>query len=235
MRVKYKIPWWKYLLSYFIEIELEKVSSEISGDLSVCISEGRLQLNAKKAIYSWEDKYDNFSKAFDYIFQGKDKDLGRGPKEDVFSLLILGYGMGSIPYMLEKNYKKRFECTGIELDDNVIYLANRYADYGLKSGVQIIQASADLFVEITEQTYEMICVDVFVQDKIPSQFLSDEFLQNLDSIMVSGGYVLFNHLSNKEKEKDFAENYYNSIFKKQFPVSRLLDVGGNYMMIGKKS
>ena len=234
MRVKYKIAWWKYLFSYFIEIELEKIHSELSGDLSVCISEGRLQLNADKAIYSWEDKYDNFLKAFDFIFKGKDEDLGRGPKSDVFSILVLGYGMGSIPYMLEKMHRKRFECTGIELDENVIYLANRYADYDLKSGVQIVQASADLFVMITEQTYEMICIDVFVQDKIPDSIIQDDFLDNVYEIVSNDGYVLFNHLSNKDEEKAFAETYFKEVFQKKFEVSRLLDVGGNYMMIGKK-
>ena len=189
-------------------------------------------MNAKKAIYSWEDKYDNFLKAFDYIFTGKDEDLGRGPKEDVFSLLVLGYGMGSIPYMLEKRHNKRFDCTGIELDEDIIYLSNRYANYGLKSGIQIIQASADLFIEITEQTYEMICIDIFIQDKIPAQFLKSEFLEMVSRKVVPGGYVLFNHLANKEEEIQFAEAYFKDVFKKRFPISRLLDVGGNYMMIG---
>ncbi len=230
---KYNIPWWKYLLSYFIEIELEKLDSAISGELSVCVSDGRLQLNAKNAIYSWEDKYDNFLKAFDYIFEGKDKSLGRGPKGDVFSLLVLGYAMGSIPYMLEKDHKKLFDCTGIEIDEDIIYLANRYANYELKSGVQIIQASADLYVMMTEQKYEMICIDVFVQDKIPGDFLTKEFLESIVSILSPSGYVLFNHLSNTEEEKEFANSFYRNTFEKLFDVSRLLDVGGNYVLIGK--
>jgi spermidine synthase len=135
--------------------------------------------------------------------------------------------------MLEKNHKKLFDCTGIEIDEDIIYLANRYANYELKSGVQIIQASADLYVMMTEQKYEMICIDVFVQDKIPGDFLTKEFLESIVSILSPSGYVLFNHLSNTEEEKEFANSFYRNTFEKLFDVSRLLDVGGNYVLIGK--
>jgi len=232
VQVKHRIPWWKYLLSYFMEFELEKLESQHSGELSVCVSDGRLQLNAERAIYSWEDKYDNFLKAFQFVFEDDNEGLGRGPKVDPFSLLVLGYGMGSIPYMLEKNFGKSFDCTGVELDEDVIYLANKYGGYGLKASVQVVQSSADIFVYTTEETYDIICIDIFIQDKIPPEYLAEGFLTTVKSRLAQGGYIFFNHLSNKEEEQVFSQKYFDTIFKKHFGVSRLLDVGGNYILIG---
>lgn len=216
-----------------MEFELERLESEVSGELSVCVSDGRLQLNANNAIYSWEDKYDNFLKAFQYIFIDINDGLGRGPKSDPFSLLVLGYGMGSIPYMLEKYFKKSFDCVGVEVDEDVIYLANKYGGYGLKAGIQVIQSSADMFVYMTEEQFDVICIDIFVQDKIPPEYLAEEFLTTVIGRLNVGGYLLFNHLSNKEEEKAFGQKFYDTIFQKHFDASRLLDVGGNYLLIGK--
>ncbi len=234
MRLRSNIPWWKHLLSYFIEIELEKLDSEISGPISVCLSDGRMQLNAKRAIYSWEDKYDNFDKSFHYVFKGEQEKLGRGPKKVPFSLLVLGYGMGSIPLMLEKKHRKQFECTAIELDEDVIYLAEKYGTSGLSSSVQIIQAPAEVFVEITEEQYDMICIDVFVKDRIPAPILTPAFIQQVYDLLENNGYIFFNHLSNKPKEVEFAQKYFENAFEPLFKVSELLDVGGNHIMIGRK-
>ena len=55
-----KTPRWKKWLSHIIELELEKIESGYGHTLSLCLSDGRFQLNAENAIYSWEDKYDNF-------------------------------------------------------------------------------------------------------------------------------------------------------------------------------
>ena len=208
-----------------MEFELEKIDSDYGHNLSICLSDGRLQLTADRAIYSWEDKYDNFFKAFAQMDFSKFAD-----KE----ALILGFGLGSIPQMLEQKFKKDFYYTGIEIDEQVIYLAEKYITGSLKSSIQIIQASAEIFVEITEERFDFICVDVFINDRIPAPIKQYHFIEMLAERLTEQGVLLFNHLANKESEQKEGNRFYENVFLEIFPNAALLDVDGNYIFVSNK-
>jgi len=98
-----EIPKWKRWLSYLMEVHLESSSSEHNEELHVSLSKGRLQLSTANAIYSYADKYENFYKTFEQV------ELN----EKVDDVLILGFGLGSIPYMLESKFGKKYRYTGV--------------------------------------------------------------------------------------------------------------------------
>jgi len=235
--MKKTIRWWQKALSYIMEIELERVESEHDHDLSLCLSDGRFQLNARRAIYSWEDKYDNFYKAFQHLFEQKLFSTSSnniswiGEKNS--SVLILGFGLGSIPQMLEKNFKKSFYYTGVEIDEQVIYLAESYITHQLESSIQLIQAPAEIFVDTTSETFDMICIDIFINDKIPPNVLSYPFLESVKELLAPGGVVLFNHLANKTQERKNGEIFFKNAFQNLFSETELLDVDGNFIFAGK--
>ena len=112
-----KQPLWKRLVSYFFEIHIESTSSEFNPHLYVSLYKGRYQLSTANAIYSFEDLYDNFSEAFEEI------DLDRLAIQNV---LILGFGLGSIPILLEQHFNKEYHYTGIEIDEIVRICANQF-------------------------------------------------------------------------------------------------------------
>ena len=112
-----KQPKWKRLLSYLFEIHIESTSSDYNPHLYVSLQKGRYQLSTANAIYSFEDLYDNFSDAF------KEIDLDQ---LNVQNVLILGFGLGSIPIILEQKFNKKYFYTGVEIDEEVLYLANKY-------------------------------------------------------------------------------------------------------------
>ena len=214
------IPFWKRWLSHIIEMELENLESEHDHQLSLCLSDGKIQLNADKAIYSWEEKYDNFYKAFAQM------SFDQLPGDEV---LILGFGLGSIAQMLEQKFHKKLQFTGIEIDEQVIYLAEKYITHQLQSSIQIIQAPAERFIEITESKFDLICVDVFINTTIPENIKTSAFLQHLKSALNPGGLILFNHLSHYDTDKQMGEAYFKDIFSKVFPNSKIVDVDGNYI------
>ena len=235
--MKKQVSWWQKILSYIIEVELERVESEHGHDLSLCLSDGRFQLNAKRAIYSWEDKYDNFYKAFQHLFQQKiissqsENIFWRGDKNS--SVLILGFGLGSIPQMLEKNFKRSFYYTGVEIDEEIIYLAESYITHQLKSSIQLIQAPAEIFIETTTEKFDLICVDIFINDKIPAVILSHMFLESVKELLNPNGVVLFNHLANRDQERKNGHTFFKNAFQNIFPNTQLLDVDGNFIFVGK--
>lgn len=217
------IPQWKKWLSYITEIHLESSHSEHNESLHVSLSKGRLQLSTDDAIYSFADKYQNFLLAFEKI------EL----PDDHSEILVLGFGLGSIPFMLETIFNKDYRYTGVELDEEVIYLASKYVLDDLKSDVLLIEADAINYVKQNTLQYDLICIDIFVGDKIPEAFLTRDFIRYISSCLAKEGIVVFNHLANTESSANDAEEYFENVFKSVFPSSTCHQILGNDMMIHK--
>ena len=162
-----KQPLWKKLLSHVFELHIESTSSEYNPHLYVSLREGRYQLCTANAIYSFEDLYDNFSAAF------KQLDLDKISGKNV---LLLGFGLASVPIILEKQFHKKYHYTGIEIDEEVIYLANKYAMDELVSSFNLICADAYHFVMQCEEQFDLVIMDVFFDDVIPEQLKVNFFL-----------------------------------------------------------
>ncbi len=217
-----KQPRWKILLSYLVEWHLESAPSPYNPHLYVSLVQGRYQLSTANAVYSFEDLYDNFSRSFDQL------DLNGLPSKDT---LLLGLGLGSIPLMLERNYGQELRYTAVEIDESVIYLAQKYVLDELKAPITCICGDAWPFVQQTNEQFAYIAMDVFIDDEIPSQFLGSDFLDLLQERLLPGGLLMFNHLARTERDRELAQNYYDRVFSTQFPHPSCLSVGGNYMMI----
>lgn len=212
----------KYLLSYLKEITIEQSTSDYNPLLLVTLKNGRYRLLAENAIYSYDDLYDNFKTALKAIHI-KDREL----KE----VLILGLGLGSIPYMLEKTFKKECYITAIELDEEVVRLASKYTLKRLHHPFDIVCTDASIFIEITEEKYDLICIDIFKDDKIPDEFYTKGFLEHLKTILNENGIILFNHLGTTEKDIDSVKLYFKDIFKSIFPEGDMIRTRHNFILI----
>ena len=220
-----KISFWQKLISYIKDIEIETISSEFNPVLSVCIKNGRYQLCTEEAVYSYADKYDNFRISFEKIDFSKQK---------VDKLLLLGLGLGSIPVMLEKNFQFDFQYTAVEIDDSVIYLADKYVLHDLKSPISVIQADADIFMQQHEEQYDMIAMDVFDSDVVPENFESFSFLQNLKSCLSANGFVIYNRLAVTPQDRRESLKFFEEQFKVIFPNAIMMNILGNYMLISEE-
>lgn len=217
-------PLWKRWLSYFVEFHIESAPSQYNPHLYVALRLGRYQLCSENAVYSYEDLYSNFFDAFQTL-QMQDLPINK--------VLILGLGLGSIPYMLEHNFSHQYEYTAVEIDDSVIYLAQKYVLHKLTSPVTCIQADAFAFVEQSQETYDMICMDIFLDDVVPRKFGSSTFLQNLRERLAPGGLLLYNRLSLTPEDQKETLRFYHERFKKVFPQGTYLDVNTNYMLLNR--
>ena len=213
-------PFWKRLLSYVYEFHIESIYSDINETLHVSLSQGRYQLSTQNAIYSFGDLYSNYYLAFEQIDFNKHK---------IENVLILGFGLGSIPLMLEKNFQQKFQYTGVEIDECVIYLAEKYVTNSLKSPINIFTADALTYVEICEQQFDLICVDIFLDDVIPDDFQQQEFLQAVKSLLNKDGIILYNRLAQTKADKKASSAFYQEKFLPVFLEGRYIDVNGNWM------
>ena len=189
------------------------------------ISNGRYQLCTANAVYSYEDKYINFRRSFEWIDWKKMK---------IDKVLVLGLGLGSVPQMLEQKFRQSFEYYAVEIDEQIIDLANRYVLDELHSPMQIFNTDALQFVKWTEQKFDMIIMDVFDSDKVPKTFETLEFLEDCKALLTDEGFMLFNRLNISERDPDETRTYFNKIFARVFPDGSCSEIEGNFILNSRK-
>lgn len=220
-------PLWKKWLSYLWEWHVESASSELNPHLHVSLKNGRYQLSTANAVYSYGDLYDNFVKAFQRV------PLNELPGREV---LILGFGLGSIPVILEHKLNRNYYYTAIEADEAVIDLASRYTLPTLQSNIQLICADAFTYImqsDPADFTYDLICVDIFEDDKVPDIFETPDFLGQLRALLSPGGLLLFNRLAVSPADIQQTRDFYHNSFLSVFPEGAYLDVDGNWILLSE--
>lgn len=225
-RKKPSTPAWKRWLSYLFEFHLESAPSAYNPYLYVSLKNGRYQLCTANAIYSFEDLYTNFYHAFEQT------DLRSLPNREV---LVLGLGLGSIPFMLERHFGERFNYTLVEIDENVIMLAEKYCLQHLDASATTIQADAFAYMMQNETQYGMICMDIFQDDVIPASFESSDFLRALKQGLSPGGTLLYNRLYRKQSDKIKTEAFFNDKFLPIFPRGHYYEKDGNWVLAAQAS
>ncbi len=218
------IPRWRILLSYLADQYIEALPSDVSGTVSLLLCRGRLQLCSENAIYSYDDLYDNFGDAlqkFPINFPGKAE------------VLILGFGLGSVALLLEKQYpQQHFSFTGIELDESVIELASRYTLPRLRSSVTLHFAEAAGFIhQATTSRFHFIAVDVFVDDQIPEALQTREFIQSCYDLLEPEGMMMMNWLGQFPEDEQKAGRFFENIVRPVCPEAISLKTSGNVMII----
>lgn len=222
---KMKQPSWKRFMSYFYGFKLEHASSEINPQLDLYLKQGRYQLCTPHAVYSFGDLYDNFTRSFDAI----DLDI-----LDIKNVLVLGFGLGSIPIILEEVFEKRYDYTAIEVDKKVIDLATKYVLPEIKSSIDLVCMDAYNFVMNCKEKFDMIAMDIFIDDAVPSEFEKEEFLTKLQNLLTQEGILLYNRLSFNKTDKANTKAFYEEKFAPAFPKSTYLDVEGNWMLLNRQ-
>ncbi|MDZ4681535.1 MAG: methyltransferase domain-containing protein [Saprospiraceae bacterium] len=220
-----KPPRWKFWLSYLFEQHLESALSALNPYLSVSLVKGRYQLNTANAVYSFADLYTNFRRAFQQL------EVKSQPIQEV---LILGFGLGSIPYMLERVFDCRFNYTAVEIDEEVLYLAHKYTLSDISSPIELITADAFDFAAQCETQYDLICMDVFLDDIIPEDFETLDFLADLKRMLSPQGILLYNRLTYSAGDKQKSQTFFDEAFRKIFPDAVIIDAGSNWILVNRE-
>ena len=210
----------RFCLSYIHEIQVEKVESKVSKILKVTFYKGRYLLNTPNAIYSHEDQYTSFRVTFEKL-----KPESRNIKKS----LILGYGLGSIPLMLSKR-NVHCDFTAVESDPAVLELAKKYGHLPDESSLDLICADAYSYVLECKEQFDLINVDLYIDDITPAQFEKEEFLNGLKKILSKSGLLIFSRFYYEKKHRDLTDRF-KEVFQKAFPGSQFVKTDGNLMFV----
>ncbi len=211
----------KKILSHFYDIKLEQISSAENSSLEVFLSRGRIKLAAPNAVYSYEDLYTSFRSAFTAL---------KIENRKINNVLVLGFGLGSIPILIDKFYIKEVNYTGIEIDESIISLAYKYNPILNNIKNKVLKADAIDYVKNCNEKFDLIAVDLFIDNKVPEKFETHEFCQGLKTMLAPSGLLLFSQLSSTAESEQHAKKFINEIFKSVFPDSDFIQTTGNLIV-----
>lgn len=211
---------WKYIKSYFTEVPVETIRNSETRALHVTVNKGRLMLSTDHTIYSWDDKYMNFVWGIEKLkaLQGD-------------CILVLGLGLGAIPFIIEKNFGKTFTYTAVEIDPDIVRLAQRYGLPRLESSVEVICADATSYVFQIEKKYDYIFIDLCLEDNIPAGAENFQFIKRIEHLLKPGGTVLYNRFYSTFKDQFMTDRFYDNVFKRVFNSSGLIDQNGTCLLV----
>jgi spermidine synthase len=217
--------WWVRrvvtVLSYFHEIRLEAIHQESDTPSIISLKSGRLMLGTDRTIYSWDDRYMNFVWGLEHIqFDSSKK----------YSVLLLGFGLGAIPFILEKKMKIDFQMVGVEINPDIVHLAQKYSLNRLKSSVKVYCADAYQYMQSNVLQHDLVIVDICIEDNIPKTLESEEFLLKLKNALNPSGILLYNRFYSSYKDQYKTDTFYKNSFQSIFPNSKLIDQGGTCLL-----
>ncbi|MBL7776110.1 MAG: hypothetical protein JNK89_08920, partial [Saprospiraceae bacterium] len=176
--------------------------------------------------YSWDDLYHNFTIGFGALNLAK---------RSVSDVLLLGLGLGSVPFILEKIYGKQYRYTAVEWDEQVAQLASKYTFSRLSSPIELVTADANLFVQQTRDCFDLLVIDIFEDDYTPLEFETPEFLEACASRLRPGGLLLYNRLYNTPANIRGTVRFYEDCFRSVFPDAWKIDTGGNWILAAERN
>lgn len=193
----------KYFPGWF---PIERVNTPYNK-LEVVRQKNKLVLNAFHTNYSFGSLHEVFKQAF----QQSDIDY-----QSINNVLILGFGAGSVAWILQKEKGCPCSLTGVEIDKEVIALAKKYFRLDELKKLQIHIDDAMNFLLKDKTRYDLIIADLFLDHRTPDKFLTPAFLENLHAHLRLNGTVFFNYLKydfEAKKKAGFMEKEFRKIFQ----------------------
>ena len=182
----------KRLFSYIYPIT-KKINSEHNGVIELTWINGRKVLDSKNANYS-----------FGSLQRILETGLRKIDLTNCGSILLLGLGGGSVIKSLRTKFRYTGVIHAVEIDKTIIDLARNEFNIQNAENLHIHTMDAFDYVKQSASNYDLVIVDLFIDDKVPLKFYSQDFMGYLLNTLSKKGAILFNigiNLIGEEKLK----------------------------------
>ncbi|KRB53553.1 spermidine synthase [Flavobacterium sp. Root186] len=172
------------LFSYLYPIKIFKKKSTRSKVIEVTWANGELVLDSENTNYS----YGSLQRILRYGL----RNIGYDKVLEMDHILVLGVAGGSVIKTLvdEINYKGKI--TGVEIDPDMIQIANQYFNLNEIKQLEIIIDDAFEFVLKTKDRYDLIIIDIFEDTNMPNFLFEKFFSERVCFLLKNQGFILFN-------------------------------------------
>lgn len=191
-----RYSFFQWLFSFLYPVIIQKDQSDVNSVLETTLENGKLVLNAANANYSYGSLYRVFIKAllsFNINIKNKKK------------ILVLGMGGGSVVKFLFKN-KSQAQLDAVEIDRKIISIAKEMFDLAPTDRLNIYATDAIEFTQKCTEKYDLILIDIFIDDVVPEFCFSETFWKSLQNICLPTCDIVFNASMNHNSQKHNLES-----------------------------
>jgi spermidine synthase len=174
----------KKILSFLYPITIHRRASALSRTLEVTWNDGELILDSQNTNYSYGSLQRILRKGLAHI--------GTETVRKMEHILVLGVAGGSVIRTLRSEMKYAGTITGVEIDPEVIAVANAYFGLHELENVDIVIDDAFEFVLRTRDQYDLIIIDIFQDTLMPAFLFEGFFAFRLSQLLRPEGVILFN-------------------------------------------
>jgi spermidine synthase len=203
----------KRIISYFIPVTIYRKKSAVSKNLEISWNNGQLVLDSKNTNYSYG--------SLQRILRKGLKNIGFDKIKSMQSILILGVAGGSVIRTLVDEIQYKARITGVEIDPEVITIANGYFGLDTIPNLEIVIDDAFEFVLKTKEKYDLIIIDVFQDTTMPNFLFEKFFINRVGFLLNGGGFILFNTMLLDEKQNLRNEKYFAEFNNEPFKVKKI--------------
>lgn len=203
----------KRLLSYFFPIKIHSQTSAVSKSLEITWANGNLVMDSLNTNYSYG--------SLQRILKLGLKNIGFAKIKKMDHILILGVAGGSVIKTLVNDIPFKGKITGVEIDSEIIKMANQYFKLNEIPQLQIIIDDAFEFVLKTTEKYDLIVVDIFQDTKMPNFLFESFFIDRICFLLNSKGFILFNTMLLDKSENLRNKKLINEFKKENFTIKSI--------------
>ena len=201
------------IFSYLIPIKIFKKKSVRSKMIEVTWANGELVLDSENTNYS----YGSLQRILRYGL----RNIGYNVILNMDHILLLGVAGGSVVKTLVNEIEYKGKITGVEIDSDMIQIANEYFNLNQIKQLEVIIDDAFEFVLKTKHQYNLIIIDIFEDTKMPNFLFERFFSERICSLLKDHGFVLFNTMILDEAHNVRNRKYIAEINSKLF-TSKML-------------
>lgn len=198
------------LLSYILPVNVYQKNSVISKSIEVNWNNGELVLDSKNTNYSYG--------SLQRILRIGLKKIGFEKIRAMESILVLGVGGGSVFKTLVNEIRYKQELIGVEIDPEMIQIANEYFQLDKIPNLSIIIDDAFEFVLKTKKTYDLIIIDIFQDTEMPPFLYEKFFTDRIGDLLNRSGFILFNTMILNEKQEQRNATYLKRFNSKLYNI-----------------
>lgn len=200
----------KQILSYIFPINIYKKLSKINKSIEITWNNGELVLDSCNTNYSYGSLQKILKKGL--------KTIGFEKIESMDHILVLGVAGGSIIKTINNETQFKGKITGVELDSEIIEIANKYFQLDKIQNLEIIISDANDFVKNSKDKYDLIIIDIFQDTTMPEFLFETQFNQSISQLLNKNGVILFNTMLLNKNQNNRNLNYISDMEKLNFDV-----------------
>lgn len=174
------------ILSYVLPVSVEEGTTSIGQHYEVNFENGVKVLNSKNTNYS-------FGSLHQIMLKGITEVLRTNRPEKV---LMLGLGAGSAIQILQNKCRQPLEITVVEIDPDLINIANRHFGLSNYERVRVVQGDASVVIhELGFDQFDLIIDDVFWDNSIPDFCRKSDYMKACHHLLSHDGVYMRNTMA----------------------------------------